>query len=439
MKQPLILLVILLLLQSGTGVAQEALSLENAIALALENNFAIRIARTEVEIDRNNASLGNAGLLPTLTATAGESRSINDARQEFYNGSLIDRNGAKSDNRSVGVALNWTLFDGLAMFSNYAKLRTFREMGELETRIAVEDNLAQVIKAYHDLVQAQKNLKAIEEAVSISEKRMQIAQANYKMGSGSKLDLLDARVDLNEDRSAVMRAALAVANGRIALNRLMGRAADLDFATSDSIRLQGDLALAPLEQQMLSGNQALLLSRKNLRAAEQANKAASGPRLPKIGLNVGYNLARTESQAGFIKSSENQGLTYGLSASYTLFDGFNISRNKQNAEITVRANELRLREMEQAFQAQLRQSHAQYRANLEMISLESDNLTVSRENVQAALERYRLGSISALELREVQRKYLDAQVRLLTAQYEAAASEVELLRLSGGLIRSTEE
>ncbi len=428
-----------LLLGVGLLYAQESLTLQQAIEIALENNYAIRIARTEAKIDENNLSLGNAGFLPQITASAGQSKSISKSYQEFVSGNVIDRRNAETSSRNVGVALNWTLFDGFGMFASYQRLRQFREMGEINTRLAIENSLAQVIEAYFDVVQQRQKLQSLQEALAISQQRLKIAEAKYGIGSESRLDVQNARVDLNEDRSAMLRQEISLANAKTTLNQLLARDAAIDFVASDTIQIRMNLEIGQLKSVLESQNSTLLLAQKGQMVAKLDVRNAWEPRFPKIGLNVGFNLSKSESQSGFVKSSKNQGFTYGLSASYTLFDGFNNNRRLQNAELALRSSELALRDAKSQIEAELSRYFQAYQTNVKLTSLEHENVAVAKENVQVSLEKYRLGTLTAIELREVQRKYLDALERLISAQFQAKAAETELLKMTGGLVRADEK
>ncbi len=427
-------------LLSGVGLlyAQESLTLEQAIEIAMENNYAIRIAKTEAEIGENNASLGNAGFLPQITANAGQSKSISKSYQEFVSGNVIDRSNAETTSRNVGVALNWTLFDGFSMFASYQRLRQFRKMGEINTRLAIENTLAQVIEAYFDVVQQRQKLQSLQEAMAISQQRLKIAEAKYGIGSESRLDVQNARVDLNEDRSALLRQEISLANAKTTLNQQLARDTALDFVASDTIQIRSNLDIGQLKSLLTRQNSALLLAQKGQTVAKLDVRNAWEPRFPKIGLNVGYSLSRSESQSGFVKSSENQGFTYGLTASYTLFDGFNNNRRLQNAELALRSSELALKETQSEVEAELSRAFQNYNTNVKLTFLEHENVAVAKENVQVSLEKYRLGTLTAIELREVQRKYLDALERLISAQFQAKAAETELLKMTGGLVGSKE-
>jgi outer membrane protein TolC len=179
----------------------------------------------------------------------------------------------------------------------------------------------------------------------------------------------------------------------------------------------------------------LRAARANRSAARNDLRGAYAPLLPRVGLSVGYTLSQSESQAGFFKYNRNVGLTYGLSASLALFDGFNLHRRIGNARLALRQTEWALDETVNRLDAQVVRAFKRYETNLRISDLEQENLAAARESVAAAMERYRLGGLSALELRDAQVKLLEATDRLFSARYEAKVAETELLRMSGTLLR----
>jgi len=438
MKTERLLLIISLLLITG-AVGQDRLTLDQAIELAMEHNYAIRVARTEAQISRNNYHPGNAGMLPELAATASTSHSVSNSKQTYVTGNVIDRTNAVSDAKNLAMNFNWTLFDGLAMFANLNKLREFRDMGELEARQAVETTLNDVISAYYDILRQKQLRQSLDEAVTISEQRMKISEAKHAMGSESRFDLLNAKVDLNQDRSSLVNQEISLNNARTSLNELLGRAGDLHFEVVDSIAFTRRLTLPELRQGLLQNNTELLWARKNLRVAKLEVAAARAPMLPRFGVNGGYPVPRSESQSGLMHSNKTHGYNYGVNASYTLFDGFTIHRNWQNARVMERRNELRVLELQNQLEAELTRLFQYYQANMTLIEMEQENVEVARENVAISMEKYRLGSISALQMRDIQVKYLNAESRLISAQYSAKIHEIALLKLSGGLVRPQEK
>ena len=427
---------ILLSFCSAESFSQETLTLEKVIGITLSNNFSINIARNESEIASNNSTIGNAGFLPTIDASGSYIKSSNDTKQEYFDGRTIDRTGAKSTNITAGVNLNWTIFDGLQMFGNLDVLKELNKIGRVNFKAEVENNIADVTGTYYNLIREKQVLDVLKETITISEERVRIAESKKDVGTGSKFDLRQAQVDLNEDRSNLLKEELTYEQLKVSLNQLMGRNVDSDFNVSDTIIVNKNLNLDELKNLIIDSNTTLDIAQKNLNLSEINLGLARSEWFPTISMIGGYNYTNSESEAGFVKSNKNYSLSYGLSASFNLFNGLNTSRKIENAKIDVENSRLKLSQVKIEVEANLLNTYKKYLNSLQLVQLEEENLLVAQESVDIALERLKLGNITPLEFRETQRKLIDAKSRLVAALFDAKTAETELLKLSGKLIKA---
>jgi outer membrane protein TolC len=415
---------------------QELLTLDAALRMALDSNRTVRLAANEAEIARNDYSSGNAGFLPKLDLNATALGNLLDTRQQLATGEIVNSSGnAASSNVSMGLGLTWTVFDGFRMFRQYDELRLERDAGELDVHRASEDVSTSVTKAYYGVVLEQMALKVISDAVTVSEGRVKNVDLKYQVGESSKPELLQAKVDLNADRSALLRQQVALANSKTALNTLLARDPATPFTVIDTIVVAGGLAYEDLQHEALAANRDVRAAELSKSLAEVDRKLVSSARYPKIGINLGYNLAQTDNQFGSVASNRNNGLTYGITATMNLFDGFNTDRVEENADIRIRSSELVLADTRQKVESDLLAAYTSYRNRLDVVALERDNVTAAKENLDLSLERYKAGAIIGLELREAQNAYVEAESRLLSAQYDAKLAETDLLQLSGRMGR----
>lgn len=437
MKLRFFLSVIYIFLAYECLLAQDTLSVEEAVAIGLENNYSIRIAGNEYDIARNNKSLGNAGFLPSLSANGSRAYSIQDSRQEFAEGGIPDNTteNARSNNTNASATLNWTIFDGLGMFTTYEKLDELQQLGEQQFRLSIENTVAQIIGAYFNIIRQQKISDVLQSTVEVSEQRIQIAETRKDLGSGSEYDLLQARADLNADKAAVIRQEVQLNDARILLNELLARDVETEFAVQQTIAVEQEMEYSELKRLAMSNNKGLTAARINQEVAELEIKEVQGERFPEIDLNAGYSFNRSESGAGFLKLNQSDGFNYGITARINIFDGFNTNRRVQNAKIRLKNQELAVQDQQQQVEAGLAAEFKNYVNSLELVQLESENLTYARQSLDIALERFRLGTINSIELREVQRTLISAESRLIQAQFEAKLAETELQRISGQLTR----
>jgi outer membrane protein TolC len=435
-QRNLFLLTLIYLLSGFSTVVSYAqmLTPDDVVRQVLEHNFSIRIVRLDEEVLRNNVTLGNAGFLPRVDATAGTSNSMVNTSQEYLSGEKNERDKAKSGSLNAGAAMQWTLFDGLRMFNSYATLRKELEAGELRTRLQIENSVADALEAYYNMVQLKQKKVVLEKAVKLGEERRGIAQDMLMLGAGSRLSLLQAEVDLNTDKSQLLELDNMIANAGIALNRSMGRDAATPVAVKDSILPGPVLDYATLKTQMQRTNPTLLLSQTDLEIAERNLDNITGQRLPVLNFNLGYNFNDQTSESGFLKASRSSGLNYGFTASLPLFDGFNLNRRRQNARIGVEQADVAYQNYLNALGAELLSTYSKYTNRLSMVLFEKENSSTAGINFDIAGERFRLGEMSGIEYREAQKNFLLANERLINAQFEVRLLEIRLQQLSGSLL-----
>jgi outer membrane protein len=426
---------LLLFLLPSLVSAQGGLSLQQAIETALKNNYAITIARNSSQIGSNNNTAGNAGMLPSLDITASDNVSVNDIRQQFFNGEIRERNNARANNLSTGIALNWTVFDGFAMFAEKQKLTELEAQGEQQARLTIGNTVAEVIRVYTDLIQQQQKLEALKEVMSISSERKFLAREKYTIGSGSELEFLQASVDLNEDSSAILRQHILIRQARADLSRLLALDSLPGNLSDREIQINETLELQPVLERITSLNPELSIAERNIAVSRLTLRQIKSARLPRISVNTGYAYSRQEAQAGLLQSSRSQGFNYGISASLSLFDGLENRRNARNAKLELNNYELEKKDTELRLRTEASTVFSEYRNSLSLIGIEKQNADIAKKNADVSLEKYKLGSISAIELRDAQQSFLDARIRLLNELYIARTAETELLRLSGQLLK----
>lgn len=419
--------------------AQQVLQLEDAIRVGLGKNFAIRIAENENRIAENNNTLGNAGFLPVISANGSINGRLQDNTTDF-GGQLPDRNDQDviTTIYDYGVNANWTIFDGFSMFATFDRLKTEKEISETEARHQVEMVLSDIISGYYEIAGQQKGAQVLENTVEISQERIRIAESKYELGSGSKYDLLLARADYNTDRTALIRSKTNLNQLKILLTTILGDTVSEEFLVEPEIQLAEKLNLERLIEDAQLQNIELMTSRLNEQAAKSEIREITGDWFPQVQLSGGYGYSRTEASAGFSEFSETTGFRYGITASINLFDGFNKNRRRQNAEIVFKNEQLRKQDLQLQITAQISRIYAQYEDALSLIKLEVENLEINKETVEIALERFELGTINSIELREAQQSLLNAENRLIEAQIIAKTAETELLRLSGRLLNRVE-
>jgi outer membrane protein TolC len=413
----------------ATQGAGGMLTLEQAVEMALASNRAYGIARLDEKAAANRATWGRAGLLPKVDATAAWSRSVNDTRQERVQGAATTVE--TRDAASAGIGATWTVFEGFSSLAAHARLEAQARLASLQGEEARQGVAAGVILAYGEAVRHKRILSALDSSMAFSRERVRLTEGKYGLGSVSKLELLQARLDLNADSSARLRQELALEAAKRDLNHLLAMPEGTGFDVADSVPLSALPPRAALADRALEQNPAYLQAEVSRRIASLGVREYVGGLFPKLGLSAGYNYSENSSEAGFLRSNEQLGWTYGANLRFNLFDGGNVSADLRNARLAVRRADLQVADARSRVESALAEAWNAHEASLRVLALEASNLELARENVAIALERLRLGTIVSLELREAQEKFLEAQTRLVSARFETKRAETELLRLAG--------
>ncbi|HMI06522.1 MAG TPA: TolC family protein [Flavobacterium sp.] len=422
-----------LLAMSFSLQAQEVLTVEDAVKIALENNYEIKISKNELKIDETNVTPGAAGMLPKVTATVVDNNGIQYTSQTRTDGTVNSLDNAKNNSLNYGVGLGWTVFDGFGMFARYDQLKELRKQGENEFKLTVLTKIGDVMTTYFDLVQQQQQLKAYDTTMVISKQRVELAQNRFTIGKASKLEVLNAQVDLNTDETNLLRQKELYANTKIQLNEVLARDTAADFVVSENVTVDDKLLLPELSALAEKQNPELQAQVINKRVTELQLKQVKANRYPTIGVSTGYNFAESESSLGFTSQSYARGWTYGFNASLNLFDGLNQHRNEKVAKIQIENSDYQIQQINQTLKSSLAQAFQTYLTNLELTRLEARNEDIAQQNLQITLDKFRIGTITTLEFRTAQLNYINAKVRNSNAQYQAKLSEVALKQLAGNL------
>ena len=409
-------ILIALVLCSSAGT--KAQTLAEVIATGLENNYNLKIARNEEAMSANNATAANAGYLPTVNASAG------------YSGTVDTGNGGQLGHGvQAGVNAEWTLFDGFKIQATYSKLQELKRQGATRTRLAIEDYVATLTAEYYNLIQQKIRMRNLNNAVKLSKERLRIVLERYSIGSASRLDLQQAQVDFNADSAQSLKQHELMATSRIRLYELMAvKDMQTPLVLNDSaIDVDATLTHDSLLEATMQLNAELLNKKHDIRLAELEYKATMSRDYPYIKLNAGYNYQHT------IEGTGRGGVDFGVKVGYNIFDGKRTSQ-KRNARLNIENADLARMQLEQSLRSDLADLWQAYKNNLRLLSLERENLITAQENHYIAHERYMLGSLSGIEMREAQQSLLDAEERILEAQYNTKLCEISLRQISGDIM-----
>ncbi|MCO6484007.1 MAG: TolC family protein [Flavobacteriales bacterium] len=413
----------------------QVLTPEQAVAIALEKNHGIQVARLQAQSAAELNSAGNAGMLPTLDANG--AYSINNAatKQTFFSGEVREADNADSRALSGAVSLNWTIFDGLAMFAAKDRLAALEGMGKIQLRQEVEATVYDVLTSYYLSVQVKKALEAQRDAIQITGERLEIVRTGLRVGTSSGLAEVQARLDLSADSMAILNLEEQLATAYTRLNLLLGRATGTPVEVADEIPAALVLDLGTIQQQARADNAALQQARQARLLGDLQVKELRGALFPRLDVYGNYGYNRSTSSVGFLMENTAFGPDYGVRASVPLFHGQRANKALKVARIQSEQARISAEEAQLQVDRQVQDAWSRYTLANQRVALGRKDLEGIRTQVDVALESYRLGMITAVELRDVQQSMLDAENRLLLAQYEAKSAELQLRLLAGTILQ----
>lgn len=429
------LFLIPLLLISSMVSAQEVLTPEKAIELLLKNNYSIQIARDDSASVAATVSRGNAGMLPQIGVVAGGTVQNSSINQRFSNGLEVNTSGVSGNGINARTELGWTLFDGGKMFTTYNRLKEQQQQAGLSLKMVIENEIEKTLINYYSIVRMQDELKARLVAFDLYSEQVAIIEAKVAIGSASRQELLQSKVDRNAAKSAVLMQQVALENAKLELYRLLVINQDAEYIFPEQSTSVFNQNLDELKKKSEASNTQLsyLMSDKRLR--EFSLNESKAERLPSLGLTAAYGFNRTSSSAGFALFNQSTGPNAGLTLTWNLFNGSQLnSRIKQSSIQVNRANLMILQEKE-IISTQVKIAFKQWLQSKEILELELENLAAAEENLKLATERLRLGQIGILPLKESQRSFQEAISRKSEASFATAQAEVALMKLSGQLVK----
>ena len=427
-------IVLLVTLSSGLS-AQSVLTIEEAIKTGLEKNFSVLIVKNEQEISKLQNNLGSAGMSPTVSINGNLNLATVNSYQEFSTGTIQERNAAQSNNTAASLNVGWVVFDGLKMFAIKKRLNQNEQLSALQLKQQMESTVYDIIASYYVVVKTTELIKAAKQNLSIYEERKKIAKLKLEIGADSKIDYLLSQSDENKGKSAIIQLELQLLNTKTKLNTLLSKPVDADFITTDSIVINYNPNIDELKKSVSKSNASILISKQNELIFEQTIKEARAANLPFLQLNAAYNITRNQNQAGFVFLNKQAGLNAGVSAGWLLFNGTKNNKLVKEKNILFLNQKYLTEQIQQQVDGQVYNSYKTYLLNKEILELEKQNLSDSKEVLSISMERYKVGKANLLETIETQKNLEDAQVRYIEALFAIKMSETDLLKANGSLIK----
>mgnify|MGYP000111256201 FL=1 len=423
-----------------TGYAQlRMLTIEEAVAAALKNNFDILLLKNDSAVYALNNSYAKAAFLPRFNASSAVLFNNNNLKQKLADGSERKQDGIRSNNINASLNMNWTVFDGFRMFATRDKLAEFVTLGNLTIKNQLINTISEIIKTYYNIVRQKQQRKAIEEQMGINEERVKQAEKKLTVGLGAKPELLQAKLDLNAQKAALLQQITLIEKLKDQLNQLMVFEPGTTYEVADSIVFDNTLVAGDIFNSAEKNNTELQVAKQNIQLANTTLRERKADRFPIVSLNSAYNYNKTSNKLVVNNFTplfnRNHGFNYGVSISIPILNSFTVKRQIKEAKMDIEYQQLIYDYQKSKINIAISNAYKDYELQKKTLDLEESNIILAKENVYIAIERLRLGISTSLELRETQKSLEDAYNRLIAARYNTKVAETELLRLRGSLVK----
>lgn len=433
-------LIIVFLFGSISFYAQEILSKERAVEITLKNNYDIRVIKNNLETAKNNKSIYNSDYLPTVTGNARASYAINDTDRERLNGSLVKPlNGVKSASYNASLGLNYTIFNGFNRQNTFKRLKESYNLTELQARQVIESTLTTLFLGYYEVGRLTENEKTQNETLKISKKRLQRARYRFDYGQSTKLDVLNAEVDVNNDSIAYLGLKRQLTNAKRDLNVVLGRSVNTPVIVDKNVTYAIDLNLMNVLEKAKTNNANLLQAKKNIELRQLDVKINKSGWMPNVGLTSSYAWNRNNSDGDpdnpfSTVTNIQSGLNAGVNLSWNIFDGGRTKTNVTNAKIALETQEIQKLQQEQQLERDVNNAWETYQNALFSLQVQEHNVITNKLNFERTNEQYKLGQVTSIDFRQAQVNLIKAELNMSNAKYSAKNLELQLLQLAGILM-----
>ena len=415
--------------------AQQMLTKEEAVKLALDNNYDIKIANNNVQVAENNKSVLNSGYLPTVTGTAGATYNLDNTEAEFSNGNSTVLNGAESSRYNAGVSLNYTIFDGLGRHYNYKRLKEQYQLSELQARETIENTIVQLFSVYYNVAQLSENLETLDQTLLVTKDRLVRAEYQFDYGQNTKLEVLNAEVDINTDSINIINTKQDLKIAKRDLKLVLGETFTEDFNVETEVDFLLQFKKDSLFKKAKQRNVALLQTEKNIAISQLDIKSGKSAYLPTLGLTGSYGWNKNNNNAAsFVTVSTNTGLSGALNLSWNLFDGGATVTRVRNAKVNLETQQLQKENILLSIQRDFDNAWDDYMNKLEIYNIQEKNIITAQNNFDRTQEKFKIGQVNSIEFRQAQLNLLNTELSRNQAKYAAKLAELQLLQISGELL-----
>lgn len=420
-----------ILFSTASAFSQQLLSFEEVIKRTLEKNFDVLIQRNNVQIADNSNNIGAAGYLPTVAVNADQNWTTTNTRQEFYSGQVNEKKGANNNSLTAAARLNWTFFDGFAMFARDKRLQLQEDLAAVNLTAQMEMSIYQAAVLYYSLQYYKRMQVVYEEAIQLSKERYDLISLRSKNGAASDLELLQSKLDLNTDSSNYLNHLNLIGKMKADLAMVMGEAGNMQFDVDDNIPALPALNQTTILENALAQNTSLLVQKSQIAIIDQQRKELQSRYYPQLSFYAQYSATISKSEVGLLSSNRSLGPGVGFTLSWTILDGLSNVTAVKNNKLQKENAEFAVEKQEQTIKTEVDKAWQDYTFSERMYRLENSSIINTTEMFDIAQKSFENGSLTQFELREIQFSIIQAKNRQLTSEFNLRTAVLNLSLFTG--------
>ena len=413
--------------------AQNNLSLKEAVTIALQNSYDIKLVENNLTAAQNNNNYGVAGGLPTVTANGNNNNTLTTINQTFPDASRnTTRSGVDGSTLNGGLTATMILFNGFRIAATKDRLASIEKQSEAALQTQLLNTSSVVMQQYYNVIRQAAFLKTIEKSIEASEERVAIVKTRQSVGLANQADLLQSSLDLNALIQAKQNQLVVLEQVKADLYNSMVVPANSNYTFTDSIMVDQKVSLSDVESKMKA--HPLLQSAQQLINVNQfLEKETKALMYPTLRANTGFNYNSNKSTAGFILLNESYGPFLGFNLSVPIYAGSANKRAYKNAQINTVSAKIQYDNTAQDLATELFKTYKNYQNSLQQTPIEVQNYEMSEALLSLVMEKFKLGQATIVDVKQAQQSFETAGFRLTSLKFSAKIAEIELKRMSNQL------
>lgn len=406
----------------------QLLSLTDAINIALKKNFDIEIAKDNLAISKINNHMGNAGGLPTVSATLSNQESVSNINQKINTGTEISKNGAFNNNLNGNITGSFLLFNNYRVVATKQKLEQLQQQNQQQLQAQIQNTIALVTAQFYNVIKQQNYLSTLQQSINISKKQLEIIEVKKEVGLANNADVFQSKIDLNTRQQDYYTQELIIKQAKSDLFTTLNIKVDSNLSIKDTIAIDKTIAYEKVLAS-LNKNADVAALDYQIKINELIEKETKAQRYPSIRANAGLNYGRTQSDAGQLLLNQSYGPFVGVGLSIPLYNSGVIKRQEQTASINTKIAKTQKEKIIINYQTQLYKTYQSYATTIDQISSQQNNYQLAKDLVDLVMQKFQLSQATILELNAAQKSFEDASFKLTSLLYTAKLAEIELKRI----------